>query len=147
MLKKILKYKIRFLLGGLLVFLLVLVRVFEKDLFYDPFLIYFEGDFKNLPLPAYHPVPLFLGLMFRYGLNMVISLALLYVLFRKIDMVKFSFFLYILFFVVLIIGFFGVIYLYGAQNNLMLFYVRRFLIQPLFVLLFIPGFYYQSKNK
>ncbi|WP_256387090.1 exosortase F system-associated protein [Flavobacterium sp. 140616W15] len=41
----------------------------------------------------------------------------------------------------------GVVYFYANHNNLMLFYVRRFLIQPIFILLFIPGFYYQKLSK
>ncbi|WP_374707786.1 exosortase F system-associated protein [Flavobacterium sp. J372] len=31
-------------------------------------------------------------------------------------------------------------------NLLALFYIRRFLIQPLFLILFIPAFYYQRRN-
>ncbi|WPR72737.1 exosortase F system-associated protein [Flavobacterium sp. NG2] len=147
MLKILFQHKVRFLLGVCLVFLLALVRVFEHDLFYDPFLGYFEGDFHNQPLPLFHSFQLFLGLLFRYSLNMLISLALIYVIFKEIEMIKFSFLLYILFFSFLIICFFSVIYVYGASNNLMLFYIRRFLIQPLFVLLFIPAFYYQKQSK
>jgi exosortase F-associated protein len=147
MLKKLLKHKLRILLGGIFVFLLVLVRVFEKDLFYDPFLSYFEGDFNNLPLPIFNSFYLFLGLLFRYGLNMVISLSLIFVLFREVELVKFSFLLYLFFFIGLVGSFFGIIYFYGANNHLELFYIRRFLIQPIFVLVFIPGFYYQRFSK
>ncbi|WP_418262119.1 exosortase F system-associated membrane protein [Flavobacterium faecale] len=143
MLKKLLKHKLRIVIGGIFVFLLVLVRVFESDLFYDPFLSYFEGDFINAPLPDYNAFYLFLGLLFRYSLNTIISLGLIFVLFRKIEFVKFAFFLYVLFFVLLVSCLFGLIYFYGASHNWLLFYIRRFLIQPLFVLLFIPGFYYQ----
>lgn len=147
MLKMLLQNKLRFLLGVCFVLLFALVRIFERDLFYDPFLGYFEGDFHNQPLPSYNSFQLFLSLVLRYGLNMVISLALIYTIFKEIEMIQFVSFLYLLFFVLLVICFFGIIYFYGANNNLMLFYTRRFLIQPLFVLLFIPAFYYQKRTK
>jgi exosortase F-associated protein len=30
---------------------------------------------------------------------------------------------------------------------MILFYIRRFLIQPIFLLLFLPAFYYQKQNR
>lgn len=100
-----------------------------------------------LPLPEFDSIRLFFGLLFRYTLNTIVSLGIIYVLFKEIDLVKFASILYLIFFLVLIITFYGIIYLYANQNNLMLFYVRRFLIQPIFILLFVPGFYYQKINK
>ncbi|WP_366186853.1 exosortase F system-associated protein [Flavobacterium ovatum] len=147
MLKKIFDHKLRFFIGGILVFLLVLIRAFERVLFYDPFLQYFELNFNELPLPDYNSFQLFIGLLFRYVLNAVISLALIYVIFKDKGMVKFASVLYVFCFVFLIVGFFGAIQLYGNHNNFILFYIRRFLIQPLFVMLFIPAFYYQRLSK
>ncbi|EIA09152.1 hypothetical protein HJ01_01538 [Flavobacterium frigoris PS1] len=116
-------------------------------MFYDPFLDYFKSDFNDLPLPLYNPFRLFTSLLFRYGLNMSLSLALIYTLFKDIGMVKFASFLYAFFFVLLIFSFQAIIWVYGEHNNLVLFYVRRFLIQPIFILLFIPAFYYQKLHK
>ncbi len=147
MLKILLRHKIRFLVGCGLVASLAIIRAYEYDLFYDPFLNYFEGDFQHQPLPFYDTLPLFFSLVLRYGLNMFISLALIYVIFKEVQMIKFTFFLYLLFFMFLLFCFFGIIHIYGSSNNLMLFYTRRFLIQPLFVLLFIPAFYYQKQTK
>jgi exosortase F-associated protein len=130
-----------------LVCLLAAVRAFEDNLFYDPFLIYFKGDYMDLPLPEFNALPLFFGMLFRYVLNTVLSLGIIYFLFKDKEMIKFASLLYVFFFVILIIAFFSILSFYGNQNNLMLFYVRRFLIQPIFILLFIPGFYYQNKNK
>lgn len=146
MLKKILQNKGRVLIGTGLIMLFGVVRFFERPLFYDPFISYFESDFQNLPLPSFDFIDLFVGMVFRYGINMVISLALLYVIFKEKEMIPFCFALYIFFFIILMVCFFGAVYFYGAQNNLILFYIRRFLIQPLFVLLFIPAFYYQKKS-
>ncbi|MBA0884464.1 exosortase F system-associated membrane protein [Flavobacterium undicola] len=142
MLNKILK--LVFALG--LVFCLVLVRYYENVLFYDPFLDYFKGDFNQMPLPEFDVFRLILNLLFRYGLNMIISLGLIYVIFKDYMMIQFSFFLYLVAFFVLLILFFLVINYYGSDNNFLLFYVRRFLIQPIFVLLFIPAFYFQKRH-
>lgn len=147
MLKILMTYKFRFVSASLFVLLFVLVRAFEDDLFYDPFLNYFKSDFNNLPLPIYNPFHLFVGFLFRYGLNTLISLGLLYVLFKDIEIVKFTAILYLFFLMILISSFYMVIYFYGVNNNLFLFYIRRFLIQPIFVLLFIPAFYFQKVNK
>lgn len=147
MLKVLLKHKLRIVFVLFLILLFALVRAYEDHLFYDPFLNYFKSDFKGMPLPDYNPFQLFFGLLFRYSLNMLLSLILIYTLFEDVSMVKFTSFLYSFFFLILIFYFYAIIYFYGETNNLILFYVRRFLIQPIFVLVFIPAFYYQKLNK
>lgn len=147
MLKILLTHKFRFFIVLLFVLSFVLIRVYEDNLFYDPFLDYFKSDFNDLPLPLYNPFRLFTSLLFRYGLNMSLSLGLIYTIFKDIGMVKFASFLYAFFFVLLIFSFHAIIWVYGEHNNLVLFYVRRFLIQPIFILLFIPAFYYQKLHK
>ena len=90
MLKILLTHKLRLLAASLFVLLFVLVRVFEDHLFYDPFLNYYKSNFNDLPLPIYNPFCLFMGLLFRYGLNTVISLGLIYVLFSDIEIINSS---------------------------------------------------------
>lgn len=138
-------FKLLLSVGLLLCF--VSVRFYESILFYDPFLAYFHSNFNQMPLPDFDTFRLILSLVFRYSLNMIISLALIYVIFKDKMMIQFSFFLYLIAFLGLMVSFFGVIYFYGSHNNFLLFYIRRFLIQPIFVLLFIPGFYYQKLRK
>lgn len=147
MLQKILNNKLRFVQFLFLVVLLVLVRTFENQLFYDSFLDFFKKDFAKLRLPSFDSSQLFLGLLFRYTLNTVISLGIIYVIFKDVAMVKFAFVLYYFFFMILIVAFFYIVYFANENSNWVLFYVRRFLIQPIFVLLFVPGFYYQKQNK
>jgi len=146
MLQKLLNHKVRILLATLLVLLLVLIRAYEDVLFYDPFLNYFKADYYNLPLPEIENVCLFFGLLFRYFLNTVLSLAIIYVLFKDIEAVKFASILYLAFFIILVIAFFFVFSFFGETNKMALFYIRRFLIQPIFLLLFLPAFYYQKQN-
>ena len=144
MLKKIWNHKIRFAGGLFIVLMFVLIRFFEKSIFYDPFILYFKNDYNNLPLPDFNGFPLTVGLFFRYTLNTLLSLGLLYLIFKEKEMIRFIGLLYLLFFVLLISAFFGLIYIYGSQNPMAIFYVRRFLIQPLFVLLFIPALWFQK---
>ncbi len=145
MLKTLLNNKLRLLIFIILVLLFACIRAFENNLFYDPFLDFFKSEFTNLPLPEFDPGKLALHLFFRYLLNTGISLALIYVAFKDIELVKFSSVLYLLFFIILIAAFFLIIYMFEEKNNLVLFYVRRFLIQPLFVILFLPAFFYQKR--
>lgn len=145
MLNKIREHKTKIIIAIFVVLCFGLIRAFENQLFYDPFLVYFESDFKNLPFPDVDFLSLFLGLLLRYFLNTILSLFLIYSLFKDIEMVKFSTFLYV-FFLFLLFGMFFIILKFYPDGNWILFYVRRFIIQPIFVLLFIPAFYYQQQN-
>jgi exosortase F-associated protein len=145
MLSKIAENKSKILITIFIVMCFGLIRTFERQLFYDPFLDYFESDFKSLPFPQVDGCKLFCGLFFRYFLNTILSLILIYALFRDKEILKFTTFLYVLFLALLLMLFF-VILNYFPNGNWLLFYVRRFIIQPIFVLLFIPAFYYQQVN-
>ena len=146
MLKKLFNHKIRIALALLLIFLLVLIRAYEDSLFYDPFLDYFKGQYYNLPLPEIENIQLILGFFFRYFLNTALSLALIYIMFKDIDAVKFASVLYLIFFVILLAAFFFILLNNGETHKMALFYIRRFLIQPIFLLLFLPAFYYQKQK-
>lgn len=146
MLNKIYSQGTKLVLAVGLLLSFVLVRFYERSLFYDPFLTYFKSNFNQMPLPDFETFRLVLSLVFRYGLNMLISLLLIYLIFKDRMMIRFSVLLYLIAFLFLITSFFLVIHFYGSQNNFLLFYIRRFLIQPLFVLLFIPAFYFQKRN-
>jgi exosortase F-associated protein len=145
MLQRLLQNKVKVLLFLGLVFLLVLIRSFEDALFYDPFLDYFKSDYTNKTLPVVNHWFLFLGLTFRYFLNTVISLFIIVVVFQDFELTKFAGFLYLLFFSILMLSFFVVLQYYGETNKMTLFYIRRFLIQPLFLILFLPAFFYQKQ--
>ncbi len=147
MLQKILNNKVKIVLVALLVFVLALIRAFEGVLFYDPFSAYFKNDYLNLSFPAFKVLPLFWAMSFRYFLNSALSLAIIYVLFKEKGLAKLASLLYLVFFVILISAFFLLLSFSDSHNNFVLFYVRRFLIQPLFLLLFVPAFFYQKQQK
>jgi exosortase F-associated protein len=146
MLKKLFNHKIRIALALLLIVFLVLIRAYEDSLFYDPFLDYFKSQYYNLPLPKIDNLQLILGFFFRYFLNTAFSLALIYIMFKDIDAVKFASVLYFIFFVILLAAFFFILLNNGETHKMALFYIRRFLIQPIFLLLFLPAFYYQKQK-
>ena len=126
-----------------IVVLLVLVRFFESELFYDPLLAYFKGTYMQMDLPDMNYQMLFFNITFRYLINTILSLALLYVIFKDLGMIKFTAVLYLVFFIVLIsILLFTLSY--DDPDKMLIFYIRRFLIQPIFILLFIPGFLFQE---
>jgi exosortase F-associated protein len=61
--------------------------------------------------------------------------------------VKFSVVFFILAFVILIIAFAFLIRGSLESGYLLPFYIRRFIIHPLFLLLLLPAFYYQQLSK
>ena len=132
------KYIVLFILFGLL----VLIRVFENELFYDPYLTFFQNDYLYIDSPRREVFKLTAFTSLRYWLNTVISLGILYVVFKDKSMVKFSTLIYLFSFVVLIL-----IYLYFVVNPkqehyYLFFNMRRFLIQPIILLVLLPAFYY-----
>lgn len=132
-----------------LILLLVLIRAFEETLFYDPFLEYFKTEYSHIPLPKFsipQMAKLYFSLGMRFYLNSVISILLLYVIFRDKQIVKFSFLLYMVLGSILMISFIFTLTFF-PHEKMTLFYIRRFLIQPIFILLFIPAFYYQKQIK
>jgi exosortase F-associated protein len=147
MLPLLLKNKSTVLWSLFLIGLLVGIRLFEDQLFYDPFLSYFKSEYTHAKLPQFNLFKLFFSLGMRFYLNTVLSLFLLYVIFKDTKIVKFSILLYMVLGSVLLISFLFVLTFFGEDHKMALFYLRRFLIQPIFILLFIPAFYYQKQVK
>ena len=139
------KKRIRIPIIAALFLLLILVRAFGADIFYDPFIEYFRNDYLNKPIPDYNGLKLSLNILFRYTLNTFISLAIIYVAFQKKGLVKFSTKFYVAAFVVMGFLYFILLQFEMVNGHLFTFYVRRFLIHPVFVLILLPAFYYQKK--
>lgn len=144
MLQNLFKYKVQIAICVLIVGAFALVRAFEEVLFYDPLLQFFKGDYQSGMLPPLDKMKLFVGLLCRYAINALLSLAMIQVIFSDRVLTKFAMMLYIAFFILLTAIFFGLL-LQQDVNTLYLFYIRRFLIQPILLLLFIPAFYYQRR--
>ena len=139
------KKTIRIIIIVLLIVLLFLVRAFEEQLFYDPLNSYFQNDYLYKKTPSLDRWNLLLHLFYRYIVNSLISLAIIHLVFRNKKIIKFSQLFFAISFLVLIVAFF-----FSLRNNLeggyiFAFYIRRFLIQPLFLLILLPAFYYHKK--
>ncbi|MFL9843832.1 exosortase F system-associated membrane protein [Flavobacterium rhizosphaerae] len=124
---------------------LVCIRIFQEQLFYDPLIAFFKLG-RGKVLPPFDKMRLFYGLAFRYLLNTVFSLIIIWIIFKNYQVFKLSAILYIVLFVLLCVAFF-IITSTPYPDLLLVFYVRRFLIQPLLLLLFVPAFYYQRYIK
>jgi len=146
MLKILLTNKIRVFFLFILVLVLASIRIFEESLFYDPYLVYFKSDFNNFPLPNVEKWNLFFSMSLRYLLNSLISVVFIQIAFKDISFTKFASILFGLLFIILIISFYIVLVFYANENKMELFYIRRFLIQPILLLLFIPGYLIQKRT-
>lgn len=125
-----------------LILLLVLIRVFENELFYDPYLLFFKSDYLQMDFPRREILKLSIYTSLRYLLNTIVSLGIIYVFFKDTSIVKFSVLIYGVAYIVLL-GVFLYFVINPKQEDYYLFFnFRRFLIQPIFLLLLLPAFYY-----
>lgn len=137
---KTLKYSLLCILFGLL----IAVRAFESELFYDPYLEFFRNDYLYLDSPETEIAKLLAFIALRYCLNTFISLGILYLVFNDVNILKFSVFLYIIAFIILIV-IYSYFVIYSKQEDYYLFFnVRRLLIHPIILLLLLPAFYYHK---
>jgi len=136
----------KYILFFVLISLLVLIRIFEEQLFYDPFLTFFKNDYLYIDSPRQEVFKLVAFTTLRYVLNTIISLGVLFVLFNDKSVVKFSILIFIIAYVVFM-SLFLYFVIHPKQEDYYLFFnVRRFLIQPLIALLLIPAFYYHKQR-
>ncbi len=133
-----------FLYGLAIVFiiLLVLVRMFEDELFYDPYLLFFKNDYLYIDSPRREVAKLVFFTSLRYAINSMLSLGILYCFFNDKSIVKFSTFIYIIAYFCFLIPFMYFVINPKQEDYYLFFNVRRFLIQPIILLLLMPAFYY-----
>lgn len=121
------------------------LRFRESELFYDPLIAFFKGNYRATILPDMEEAKLFLHLFFRYTINTVLSLVILWMAFKERGIITFATLFYVVVFVLLIITFKIMLATQGVGEYLPLFYVRRFLIQPILLFMLLPAFYYYRK--
>lgn len=134
------------LIIGFLFLLLVAIRYFE-DYFYDPLQTYFEYDYLHNKLPEINSLKLIINISFRYFLNTIISIVIIWVAFRRKSYLIFSMYFFVIAFVILLIAFLFALQTQFENYYLFGFYIRRFLIHPIFIIVLLPAFYYQTKKK
>ena len=124
---------------------LVSVRFLEDKIFYDPFLEFFKTDYKLAQVPDFIWGKLILSHFFRFALNLIFSAIVVHFMFLN---KKWTIQAVVLMAVAFL--FFFPIYLWCLYSKmeigyLFTFSVRRFVIQPIILLLIIPIFYYRKK--
>ena len=137
------KKRYRIVLISILIIFLAAIRFYETRLFYDPLINFFKSsDYLRDKIPDFKAGLLILNTFFRYILNSSISIAILGIAFSDRNIVKFSALLYA--FLLLLAGSVFIYLILTIENEhfLALFYVRRFLIHPIFILVLLPAFYY-----
>ena len=139
--------RLKYILIFLLISLLFVIRAFESDLFYDPLIVYFQNDYLYTKMPEINTWKLVVDVLYRYTLNSLITIGIIQLVFDKKRFVKFAGFFLMLAFMILIFVFVFLVRNEFENGYLFPFYVRRFLIHPLFLLLLLPAFYYQKLNK
>ena len=125
---------------------LIFMRSFAATAFYDPFVEYFKNDYLTSIFPEFDTPKLFVNLFFRYLLNTLISLLIIYLFFQKKQLIIFSVKFYIITFITLSLVYFLLLKTSFSSGYLLPFYVRRMLIHPIFLLILLPAFYYQKKS-
>lgn len=133
------------LISGLFL-LLILIRMYEEVLFYDPLLSFFKSEYATRALPEFNMLKLLVHTTVRYFLNTCVSLGVIWVLFKKQEIVKLSAVLYLALYIVLLLVFYISLQSTEAGEHMLLFYIRRFLIQPLLLLILVPAFYFHLKR-
>ena len=123
---------------------LIAVRAVEDQLFYDPFLNYFHEANQKAVFPDFVWGKIIVDHIFRFLLNLTFSAVIIHFIFQNKRWTLQG--------VTLIFIFFAItfpIYLYCISTEFKIgyqfsFYIRRFVIQPLILLLIIPMFYYRK---
>ena len=134
------KYILLFVLFGLL----VLIRAFENQLFYDPYLTFFQNDYLYIDSPRREIFKVTVFTSLRYFLNTVISLGILFVVFKDKNIVKFSAIIYVLAFFILMAMYLYFVINPRQEDYYLFFNVRRFIIQPIILMVLLPAFYYNK---
>ena len=135
---------LNWLFAAIAIFGLIAVRMVEDQLFYDPFQAFFHLANKHADFPDFEWTPLILNYLFRFGLNLVLSAAVVYFIFKNKQWTLQAIVLMLIVFAITFPLYLYCIHTQFDIGYLFSFYMRRFVIQPLTLLLIIPLFYYRK---
>lgn len=134
----------RYIFVVILFLMLVAIRGFEDVLFYDPYLNFFENDYLYVDSPRREVAKLVLYTTFRFLLNTLASLGILFLIFKDKTIIKFSVLIYVVAYILLLIPFLYFVINPKQEDYYLFFNIRRFLIQPILLILLLPAFYYHK---
>lgn len=137
---------LRYSIAGILTIGLILIRLNEESLFYDPLLYYFKNSYE-VTLLEIDITKHLISVTIRYGINTLLSIGIIYMLFNKKSYIKISGIVFLIGWVI----FLPIYYLFintEFEYSLMIgFYIRRFLIQPIIGIILILALFYLEKIK
>ncbi|MFV0530494.1 MAG: exosortase F system-associated membrane protein [Flavobacteriales bacterium] len=137
---------LRYSIAGILTIGLILIRLNEESLFYDPLLYYFKNSYE-VTLLEIDITKHLISVTIRYGINTLLSIGIIYMLFNKKNYIKISGIVFLIGWVI----FLPIYYLFintEFEYSLMIgFYIRRFLIQPIIGIILILALFYLEKIK
>lgn len=142
------KHLYRIMIAGLLLLMLVLIRVLEDLIFTEPTMDFFKNIYDHIQHPERIPQKVYWNIALRYWINSIISMAIIFVAFQNKGFVRFAAVIYAIFFAILLPLFILMIPDLKPGEYQEIYYVRRFLIHPVLILILLPAFYYQKlKNQ
>ncbi len=124
--------------------LLVVLRPIGETMLYDPLETYFENDYLKMPIPEMNLSFLGLSVSLKFFLNSIVSIGIIHVAFYTEEVTRFAAKIYWWAYVFLIVFFLILLIFEPSNSTRLLFYIRRFLMHPVLVLVLIPAFYYQE---
>jgi len=142
MINKLLKY----ILLIILVSGLIMVRVYQEDLFYDPLLYFFEQNDNQSYLLNLNVNKHLVSITFRYAINTTLSMGIIYLLFGKKSYLKVSAIIFLLGWLIFLPLYYYFIHTRFTYSLMIGFYVRRFLIQPMMGIILTLAFFYLKKS-
>ena len=126
-------------------FFLIAIRFFEKSYFDDGLICFFQHDYLTEPLPKFLIFKIIWIDSIRFWLNTAISIMILSLYFNRSGLLNFLLLIFTAGYFISMLVFYLSIESYQAGHYLILFYSRRFLIQPLLLLLLAPALWYQER--
>lgn len=124
---------------------LIAVRMLEDKIFYDPLLTYFLKSKYELVFPNFDWGKLILSHLFRFFLNLFFSCVIIHFLFKNKEWTIQGAALITIVFAITFPIYLFCLYDKFETGYLFCFYIRRFVIQPLILLLIVPLFYYRKQ--
>ena len=127
--------------------LLVAVRLNESRWFPEKLIDFFGKDlYPDNPLPALGFTD-YISLLLRYLTNSILSIVFLHVWFGNERITRFLVKFFAATGIVLLLLFGIAVYTYQPGQYLFLFYIRRLIIQPVWLFILFPVIYYLENRK
>ena len=130
-----------------LVLLLITIRLFERPFFDDGLIRFFQHDYLSEQLPKISIYKIIWIDSIRFWIKSSISILILRLYFKQPELLKFLLSVFLISYLINVAVILLSLQNYQAGHYLVLFYGRRFFIQPLLLLLLFPALWYQERVK